>query len=181
MNEKREGEMLMMAALVWAAFVLFSVLCCSCSSKKVLTETLYVHDTVYTSHADTVREVRIETKTVTDTMLIHVKDTIIHEHGQVIVLNENGDTIKQREWDNLMEKMHELINAHHNETSSEIDSTLIHENDSLRHALKEEREKQKVVIKENPLKDLYQFSAFVAVFGIALFLLTRTRIEDKGK
>lgn len=171
MNRKRENGMIVMAVLIWMAIILLVSATCSCTVKKTVTETVYVHDTVRTIHTDTVREVRIETKTVTDTMLIQSKDTVIIDRGQEIVLNENGDTIKQREWNNLVEKVNELVNSQHSESQSERDSVLRHENDSLRQALI--LEKQKETVKTKPLIDWWQYGSFVAIFFIFSYFMYR--------
>lgn len=178
MNEKRESGMIMMAAVVWAVVVILLVIMCSCTTKKVVTETNYVHDTLYISHSDTIREVRVETKTVTDTMLIHKKDTVIIDRGQVIVLNENGDTIRQREWNNLIEKVNELISSQHNESQSEKDSVLKHENDSLKQVLKQEHEKQ--TIKTKPwIQPMDAFLLFLIVCGVCCVCALVSRSSNK--
>ena len=46
--------MLLLAVLMWMVITVLAVICCSCSGRKSVTETGYVHDTLHISHSDTV-------------------------------------------------------------------------------------------------------------------------------
>ena len=149
MNKKRESGMLLLTALIWVAIMALAVLCGSCTTKKVITETEYVHDTLFQSHSDTVEIIKHEIDSVIVYKTINTHDTIFRDRGQVIVLNEQGDTVKTREWDNLYQKLSERIDELNRMNHVEKDSLLKHENDSLRKILKQEHEKK--TIKSKPL------------------------------
>lgn len=84
MNEKRETGMAWLAATILIiACILLSM--CSCTSKKVITETLYVHDTVTVHHSDTIKDVVYKSKT----------DTVVEKEVHTYTLNNIGDTIKE--------------------------------------------------------------------------------------
>ena len=84
MNSKRETGMAWMAATILIiACVLLSM--CSCTSKKVITETLYVHDTLTVHHSDTIKDVVYKSKT----------DTVLEKEIHTYTLNNVGDTVKE--------------------------------------------------------------------------------------
>ena len=129
-----------------ALMIMMVLLCviCSCSTKNTVTETIYTHDTLTVWKTDTVREVKVKSDTVVDCKTIHLYDTIFRDRGQVIVLSEQGDTLKQKAWDNLWQRIHELEHSQHNE--SHVDSTSYYkaENERLRQVLAKEQSKEKV-------------------------------------
>ena len=57
---------------------------CSCTTKKVITETIVTHDTLIVSHTDTLRDIRT----------IILRDTTHHETERIVTLKESGDTIR---------------------------------------------------------------------------------------
>lgn len=140
-------------------FVFSIVILCviySCKTTKIITETIHTHDTLTVLRTDTVREVKIKSDTVVDCKTIHLYDTIFRDRGQVIVLSEQGDTLKQKAWDNLWQRIHELEHSQHNE--SHVDSTSYYkaENERLRQVLAKEQSKEKVakVVKKPRLIDM---------------------------
>jgi len=83
MNSKRETGMAWLAAtMLIIACILMAM--CSCGSKKVVTETIWEHDTITIHKTDTLRDVRT-------TIL---RDTTHHETERIITLKESGDTIR---------------------------------------------------------------------------------------
>ena len=162
----------MIAAVVWIA-VMVLVALCSCTTKKTVTETVYIHDTVHVSHSDTVRLITHSTDTVHDYKFIHLHDTIFHESKQVIVLNEQGDTIRQKEWDSLFQKYSERLAALSEHSHAESDSTLRHENDSLRHALSQSHEK--TTVKTKPPIDLGDYAIFLLIVSAVLVYAWKTK------
>lgn len=91
------------------------------------TEHVYTHDTLYVNHSDTVREVKVT----------HHTDTVKQIEKHTYTINNVGDTIK------------EIHHYHNSERTIVVDSTERYraERDSLRFALKEEKSKDKTVVK----------------------------------
>lgn len=54
MNQEREGGMLLIAVIAWAIVMMMCVVMCGCSGKKVVTESVYVHDTLVVVRKDTI-------------------------------------------------------------------------------------------------------------------------------
>lgn len=134
--------------------MLFIGLCalCSCTTKsKVITEYVNVHDTVQIHHTDTIHKTNIVKEIVHDTTTVAVHDTIIHESGQIIVLNELGDTIKEKTWENQWQKIQEQLQTNHSETMADSTDYYHARSDSLQQALHEAQQKEKVVVKKASL------------------------------
>lgn len=83
MNEEREKGMFMISMLVIISFILLLGMC-SCTGKKVVTETIVTHDTLVMSHTDTLRDIRT----------IVLRDTTHHETERIVTLKEGGDTLR---------------------------------------------------------------------------------------
>ena len=133
---------------------------CSCSTKQHVVETVYVHDTVFSHHTDTVVEVKI----------VHHTDTVRGHESHTYTINNVGDTVKEYHY------------FHEKETTNTVDSTYRYqaERDSLRHALMEEKQKTKVVIKEKvSLKWLLISIAAAAIAVIGIIRDERNRIKKK--
>lgn len=126
MTRRQESGMAIITVAVLITIILLSL--CSCSTKQHVVETVYVHDTVFSHHTDTVVDVKI----------VHHADTVKGHESHIYTINNVGDTVKEYHY------------FHEKETSNTVDSTYRYqaERDSLRHALHEEQNKEKVVVME---------------------------------
>ena len=126
MTRRQESGMAIITVAVLITIILLSL--CSCSTKQHVVETVYVHDTVFSHHTDTVVDVKI----------VHHTDTVRGHESHTYTINNVGDTVKEFHY--FYEK----------ETTKTVDSTYRYkaERDSLRHALHEEQSKEKTVVKE---------------------------------
>lgn len=85
--KERESGIAVFAAIIMMALIGLCILV-SCNTKKTVTETLYVHDTVFSHSTDTIRNERV----------IHHTDTLKIENEKIITLiqKEEGriDTLR---------------------------------------------------------------------------------------
>jgi hypothetical protein len=95
-------------AVVWAALLLAFCLM-GCRTKSVV-EVVEVHDTVRMAQTDTVREVRVVTKT----------DTIKQMENHILTVNERGDTIREVHFYHEREKT--IVVDSTNRYQSKVDS-----------------------------------------------------------
>ena len=165
-TKKQETGMALAVIIV----ILSLLFLCSCSTKKSVTEYIYVHDTLTVSHSDTVWEIRVQKDTVVDWKIVATHDTIHHEKEKVIVLNEQGDTISQREWDRLWQKIHELEQSQHNESHNDSSAYYKAENDSLRKVIDSQRDKTTVkVLEKTSWKEKITFLLLMVALAIWLW------------
>lgn len=175
MDDKRENR------IVWAFFVVFITiiavsLLCGCKTKTVtITETVYVHDTVTNHKTDTLIDIRVKTDSVIEYKLLTLNDTTIIERGSVVVLKENGDTLKQSEWEKTWQKIKEKENVQHNESHSDSINLYKAQNDSLRKALNIEKAKEKTVIKRYYIPWWLIATLVIIFIGLYIYVLTHYR------
>jgi len=151
--------------MVWAFFVVFvSIIVLSllfgCKTKTVtVTENVYVHDTVTSIKTDTVREVKVQT----------IRDTTIQKEVHTYTLNNVGDTVR------------EIHHYHDRETVIVVDSTDRYKAtvDSLRQALKEEKSKDKTIVKRYPIPWWLCLFFVVAMAALSVMVLKKTKFTDK--
>lgn len=147
MNSKRETGMAWLAAtMLIIACILMAM--CSCGSKKVITETIWEHDTVTVHHSDTIKEVVYKSKV----------DTVTNTEVHTYTLNNVGDTVK------------EIHHYHNKEKVIVVDSTDRYKSivDSLQAIINKQHEKQEKVTKtKRPWTD-YVIVAAVLVFALIL-------------
>lgn len=149
---------------------------CSCKTKTVtITETVYIHDTVTNHKTDTLIDIRVKTDSVIEYKLLTFNDTTIIERGSVVVLKENGDTLKQSEWEKIWQKVKEKENVQHNESHSDSTSFYKAQNDSLRKALSIEKTKEKTVIKRYSIPWWLIVTLAVILVGLYVYVLTYYR------
>lgn len=158
MNRKRENGMMLIAAIVWLAVTALAVMCCSCTTKKVVTETIYVHDTIHSFHTDTVSVERWQMK----------HDTIRIESERVVTLLQQDKSIPAetiRVENSTIHWEREIIRDSSERVVARVDSIL--------KALDKQREKN--ISKSNPFP-WQQYAAFVVVFlvGCVLVLMKKT-------
>ena len=141
-------------AIIGVAVMLLIVLLtmCSCATKKVVEERVYVHDTVTVHKSDTVVDVKV----------VHHTDTVRGHESHIYTINNVGDTVKEYHY------------FHEKETSNTVDSTYRYqaERDSLKQALVEEKQKKKEI-----KKYYYPKWFWIIISGnILLFILFLRRI-----
>jgi hypothetical protein len=151
-------------ALIALAIIFLFLFLSSCSTKKVVTEYVAVHDTTWISHSDTIRDYKVVRDTVVDWKIITTHDTLHHEVERVVTLNEKGDTISKREWERLWQKIHDLQLSVHNQSHSDSSSYLKAQNDSLRAVLKAQESKKEV--KRTTRPRLWEYIVFVALLAL---------------
>lgn len=150
MNEKRMTGMAWLAAL-WLVLAMIFLAMCSCTTKKVITETIYEHDTITVHHSDTIKEVVYKSKV----------DTVTNTEVHTYTLNNVGDTVK------------EIHHYHNKEKVIVVDSTDRYKSivDSLQAIINHQHDKQEKVTKtKRPWTD-YVIVAVVLAF--ALFLIRK--------
>lgn len=150
MNEKRMTGMAWLAAL-WLILAMIFLAMCSCGSKKVITETIYEHDTVTVHHSDTIKEVVYKSKV----------DTVTNTEVHTYTLNNVGDTVK------------EIHHYHNKEKVIVVDSTDRYKSivDSLQAIVNHQHDKQEKVTKtKRPWTD---YIIVAAVLAFALFLIKK--------
>lgn len=150
MNEKRMTGMAWLLAL-WLILAMIFLAMCSCGSEKVITETIYEHDTVTVHHSDTVKEVVYKSKV----------DTVTNTEVHTYTLNNVGDTVK------------EIHHYHNKEKVIVVDSTNRYKSivDSLQAIINHQHDKQEKVTKtKRPWTD---YIIVAAVLAFALFLIKK--------
>ena len=151
-------------AVIVGVIILLLLWLTSCSTKKVVTEYVTVHDTLVVHHSDTLKIIKETRDTIVDWKYITLHDTLRHDRERVIVVNEQGDTISKREWERLWQKIHELESARHDESHSDSSSYLKAQNDSLRAVLKAQENKKEVKTTNRLL--WWEYIAFITLFAL---------------
>ena len=130
-----------------------------CKTPKTVTETIieHVHDTVEVVKSDTIKEVRTQT----------VRDTVRQIENHFITLNSTGDTIKE---------VHHLIE---HEKVIVVDSTDRYKVkvDSLRQALYEEKNKDKTVVKTKYLVRWWEWAIFSLIVLMLVFAVFKNKVK----
>lgn len=137
-------------AVIAIAAILLLLFLSSCSTKKTVTEYIYVHDTLTTLKVDTVKDVRVSVQI----------DTLWEHESHTYTINNVGDTVK------------EIHHYHESEKVIMIDSTERYQSkiDSLQRIV--DSQKNKEVVKTKPLVPLWQKLQFLAfVFALCLIIL----------
>lgn len=138
-------------AVIGVAVMLLIVLLtmCSCATRKVVEERVYVHDTVTVHKSDTVVDVRV----------VQQHDTVTNTEVHTFTVNNVGDTIK------------EVHHFHYTEKTVVLDSTYRYKAklDSLQ-AIIDSRQEQ-VEVKKSPLpsiRDMIVAALIIIVVTVAL-------------
>lgn len=152
MTRKQETGM----AIVVITVVIILLFLTSCSTKKSVTEYIYVHDTLTTLKVDTIKDVRVSVR----------HDTIRERETHTYTVNDVGDTIR------------EIHHYHESEMFIFIDSTDRYRAvvDSLQRIV--DSQKQKEVVKKEPWYKRWQGELFLlaVVFVLCVFILkSRTK------
>lgn len=150
---------LLWLAVVWGA-ILVAFCFMSCRTKSV-TEFVAVHDTLRTVRTDTVRDVRVVTKT----------DTLRQLESHFLTVNELGDTIR------------EVHVYHEREKTIVVDSTNRYQSkiDSLQSII--DRLSTKEVVKEPSFWERWKraVDVIVTVVVVGLFVWFLRWLDNKGK
>lgn len=153
MNGHQESRIAVIAAVTIVAVIILSLLV-GCRTKTVV-ETVTIHhtDTVTAYRTDTVRDVKVTTKT----------DTIKQIESHTYTLNNVGDTV--REIHHYHDLWHTMV----------VDSTDRYKAivDSLRQALKESKDKEKVVTKTKYVIRWWEYVVLFAIVGGCIFFILK--------
>lgn len=159
----REGE----NRIVWAFFVVFVAiivvsLLFGCKTKTVVETVIeHVHDTVQVHHSDTVKEVKVT----------HHTDTVKQIETHTFTLNNVGDTVKE------IHHYHDLWHT------TVIDSTNRYKAvvDSLQKALIEEKSKEKTIIKRYPIPWWLIYFSIAAITTLCAWVLVKGKFKNVDK
>ena len=158
------------------AIIALLISLCSCKTKTItVTETVYVHDTVTNHKTDTLIDIRVKTDSVIEYKLLTFNDTTIIERESVVVLKENGDTLKKSEWEKIWQKIKEKENVQHNESHFDSINFYKAQNDSLRKVLNIEKAKEKTTIKRYSIPWWLIVTFAVIFIGLYIYVLTYYR------
>lgn len=166
-SRNEENGILAIAAIVLAVVFALSMLV-SCKTVKSTTE-VYVHDTLRVNTSDTVYIVRHKTDSVIDIRTIYVCDTVVKDKGIVLVLNEKGDTIREKSWDNVKQSTHGESNTNVKQSSNDSLAIYKAKVDSILKALDQRQHETKVVEKGASLRDKLVFVLIVAFVIFCVF------------
>lgn len=141
-------------AITVIAVILLLLFLCSCSTKKSVTEYIYVHDTLTTYRTDTIRDVKY----------LHHTDTVTNTESHFYTLNNVGDTVR------------EVHYFHNTEKVFYVDSTERYRAvvDSLRAIIDKRTEKTKI---KRPAVPIWQKTIFL----LAVFLLCVLILKSRNK
>lgn len=167
MDRKSDNGIFVMAMSV-IFFIIGLSLLVSCKTTKTTTE-VYVHDTLQVHSVDTVYVTHHKTDSVIDIRTIYVCDTVVKEKGIVLVLNEAGDTIKEKSWDNTKQSTHGESNTNVKQVSNDSLAIYKAKVDSILKALDQRQHETKVVEKGASLRDKLVFILIVALVIVVVF------------
>ena len=135
-------------AMIVVAVILILLFLTSCTTKKTVTEYIYVHDTLTTLKVDTVKDIRVSVQ----------HDTIRERESHTYTINNVGDTLK------------EIHHYHESEKVIVIDSTERYQSkvDSLQRIVNSQKSKETVKTK---IQVPWKWACFVLVAILAVIVL----------
>ena len=136
------------------------LLLCSCTGKKTITETVYVHDTLHTYHTDTVSVERWNWR----------HDTLRIETEKVVTLLQPDKSLPAetiRVETNNWHYQHEVVKDSASKVVARVDSIL--------RALDKQREK--TTIKTKPPIAMWEYGLFLLIVGGACVLVLKSRMS----
>ena len=139
---------------VLLAIIIVSALC-GCGSKKVITEQIYVHDTLIVTHTDTVRVESIKTKTDT------LREVTVRE---VTLMRDTAGKIDTVRIETVSDHYQYIYEG----DSSSVYRVAV---DSILRALDRQREKE--TIKTVPSVDWWHHIVFLSLIFLALYFVCR--------
>lgn len=146
--------MFLIAVLLWLAVMVAVFALCGCTTKKVVTETIYVHDTLTVHKSDTIKDVVYKTHT----------DTVVEKEVHTYTLNNVGDTLK------------EIHHYHNTEKVIIVDSTDRYRSviDSLRAVIDSQKSKETVKTKERI--PAWHYGLFVGIIICGCVWVLKSRL-----
>ena len=153
MDRRKETGMAVIVGMIILLAIAMTMLLSCTTKEKMMTEHVYVHDTIRSYKTDTLREVSYQVR----------RDTLRLKETHTITLNNVGDTIR------------EIHHYHDSERVIMVDSTDRYRSvvDSLRAALAREQSKSKEVTKRKvPLSAIARWLIISAlVLGVFIVVL----------
>lgn len=152
MTRQQETGMAVIGVAVMLLIVLLTM--CSCATRKVVEERVYVHDTVTVHKSDTVVDVRV----------VQQHDTITNTEVHTFTVNNVGDTIK------------EVHHFHFSEKTVVLDSTYRYKAkiDSLQ-AIIDGRQEQVVEVKKSSGQSTLQMIVAALIIIVVTVALLRRK------
>ena len=152
MTRQQETGMAVIGMAVMLLIVLLTM--CSCATKKVVEERVYVHDTVTVHKSDTIMDVVYKTHT----------DTVTNTEVHTYTVNNIGDTIK------------EVHHFHYTEKTVVLDSTYRYKAkiDSLQ-AIIDSRQEQVVEVKKSSGQSTLQMIVAALIIIVVTVALLRRK------
>ena len=159
MTEREENRILAVAIGVLVTLIVLCCLC-SCGTRKTVTETLYVHDTLRIAQSDTIIAERWNYK----------RDTVRVESERIVTLLQ-GDKTQPPETIRI------VTNNNHFERVETSDSTvrLASRIDSLLRMMDRDHEREKTVTKTSPVIDLWQYAVFLSLIFLPLYFVVKSK------
>ena len=142
-DRKLAQQVYAVAIVIAMALIGLSILV-SCGSKKTITETVYVHDTLHIYNTDTVKSIQF----------FHVHDTVHDTESHYVTIKENGDTLKEVHYYHTKEKVVEKDSGY--QYHNRIDSVL--------KAVQQEKHKEVVTPMFSKWKSVFIVLGFIVVF-----------------
>ena len=159
MNEKRERGMCLIAAVGWLLAAVFLATMCSCGTKKAVTETIYVHDTLRIAHGDTITIERWNYR----------HDTVRIESERIVTLLQPDKSLPAetiRVETNNWHWQHEVVKDSASKVVARVDSIL--------RAL--DRQREKTTVKTKPPIAMWEYVVVVAIILAACIVVLKSRI-----
>ena len=148
MNEKRERGMCLIATVGWLLAAVFLAAMCSCGTKKAVTETIYVHDTLRIAHSDTITVERWNYR----------HDTLRIESERIVTLLQPDKSLPAetiRVETNNWHYQHEVVKDSASKVVAKVDSIL--------RAL--DRQREKTTVKTKPPIAMWEYGLFLLIVG----------------
>lgn len=148
MNDKRENGIAIIAFVILVAIMAMLFGLCSCTTKKVVTEYITVHDTLHTYHTDTVSVERWNWR----------HDTLRIETERVVTLLQSDKSLPAetiRVETNNWHWQHEVVKDSASKVVARVDSIL--------NAL--DRQRETSVTKTKPPISAWQYAIFLLIVG----------------
>ena len=118
----------------------------SCRTAREVVE-VQVHDTIRTHTTDTLHITRHKVDSVIDIRTVIIRDSVIKDKGLVVVLNEAGDTIKEKSWNNTKQSTHGESNTNVKQSSNDSLAIYKAKVDSLLKVLDQRKSEKQVKTK----------------------------------
>lgn len=154
MTDKEENKAIAIAIGIIVTLIVLGILTSCGTKKKVITETLYVHDTIIDARRDTIKVEKWNYK----------HDTVKVESERIVTLMQSDKALPA-------ETVRVVINQRYFEKEIVRDSSasLVSRIDSILRAMDRQHEKEKLTVKKEPPWQLMIFVA--AIFAVCVLIL----------